>query len=578
MQEKNMIKIYYANESKNAIEMCRSYFDFDYYLTAASELGIKLTLNSEEAFIHFMDTGWKHGLSPSPKFDTKFYLNTYADVSSAVMNPLFHYISHGITERRAPRNASSSEIEIAKRIVDSNFYTYRYHDLKANVEPVEHFATFGYREMRDPNPFSLIRFISKYYEGSIESFEDLAGLINSKIFHNPLLRREISLDEIYALLDSGKNTLEGIFIFDAEMYSQKQQDVLKGWKKHPIDHLFTDGLFQNRLRNGGYIDQFIIPFKQYDNDYELFSSQTKPLPAANFSKLKLTRSKIEESISLAEIKLSIGVVLYKNSRMEIERLAKSIQANAKHLPCPVKLSLYDNSPNEIDLEWVPETCPDIVISSEHHPENTGFAFGHNELMKASFCSGASYYLGLNPDGHLLPDSILNLLKFAVCKDHPVLIEMDSEPLSHPKWYHPVTGETDWVSGSAFLLDGETYNKTGGFDPNFPMYCEDVDLSLRAKMAGVNLYVSPRGRFYHDTSERMHVHEEWRSVRMLVGTWYLCEKWDNREKANLVLDELLRRDFDIETLPQAPKIIENIPLTISNLMQEERFAVSRFWCN
>lgn len=52
--------------------------------------------------------------------------------------------------------------------------------------------------------------------------------------------------------------------------------------------------------------------------------------------------------------------------------------------------------------------------------------------------------------------------------------------SHPEDTHRV----DWVSGAAILLPTETFRSVGGFDEQFHMYLEEVDLQRRLRQRGV----------------------------------------------------------------------------------------------
>lgn len=49
---------------------------------------------------YYLKYGVKNGLNPSKDFDTTWYLNEYEDVKKSKMNPLIHYINHGINEHR----------------------------------------------------------------------------------------------------------------------------------------------------------------------------------------------------------------------------------------------------------------------------------------------------------------------------------------------------------------------------------------------------------------------------------------------------------------------------------------------
>ena len=51
---------------------------------------------------HYVLTGWKQGLNPSPRFYTSAYLAANPDVARAGVNPFFHYLAQGRAEGRAP--------------------------------------------------------------------------------------------------------------------------------------------------------------------------------------------------------------------------------------------------------------------------------------------------------------------------------------------------------------------------------------------------------------------------------------------------------------------------------------------
>ena len=55
---------------------------------------------------HFVSKGWRAGLSPSPYFDTKYYVTKNDDVRVAKLNPLFHFAEYGQAERRLPVRSS----------------------------------------------------------------------------------------------------------------------------------------------------------------------------------------------------------------------------------------------------------------------------------------------------------------------------------------------------------------------------------------------------------------------------------------------------------------------------------------
>ncbi len=42
---------------------------------------------------------------------------------------------------------------------------------------------------------------------------------------------------------------------------------------------------------------------------------------------------------------------------------------------------------------------------------------------------------------------------------------------------------EWVAGSFIAFKSSSYRKVQGFDENYFMYCEDIDICYRAKSQG-----------------------------------------------------------------------------------------------
>ncbi|MGP9629464.1 glycosyltransferase [Halomonas sp. AOP42-C1-46] len=52
--------------------------------------------------LHFLRLGWRGGLTPSSRFDSRWYTSRYVDVRRANVNPLVHFLRYGIYEGRMP--------------------------------------------------------------------------------------------------------------------------------------------------------------------------------------------------------------------------------------------------------------------------------------------------------------------------------------------------------------------------------------------------------------------------------------------------------------------------------------------
>ncbi len=127
--------------------------------------------------------------------------------------------------------------------------------------------------------------------------------------------------------------------------------------------------------------------------------------------------------------------------------------------------------------------------------NSGFGVANNALLKAST---QPFVLLLNPDAALLPGALAIALD-AITDDARVAAwEFRQQPYEHPKNYHPITRETDWVSGAAVILRRQALEDIAGFDPRLFLYGEDVDLSWRLRARGWKLHYVMHARAIHDS--------------------------------------------------------------------------------
>ena len=76
---------------------------------------------------------------------------------------------------------------------------------------------------------------------------------------------------------------------------------------------------------------------------------------------------------------------------------------------------------------------------------------------------------------------------------------------------PREGPTGWLSGSCLLLRRDAFEKVGGFDPAYFMYCEDMDLCRRLHEAGWDCVYVPAAVVTHTGGHATRLH----STRMLA---------------------------------------------------------------
>lgn len=108
---------------------------------------------------------------------------------------------------------------------------------------------------------------------------------------------------------------------------------------------------------------------------------------------------------------------------------------------------------------------------------------------------------MNPDGRAHPRLLQALCERSQACAGGALVEALQFPCEHPKPFDPTHGDTPWASGACLLIPRAIQERLGGFDDTFFMYCEDVDLSWRARAAGFRVVSEPRALFLHQVTNR-----------------------------------------------------------------------------
>lgn len=247
--------------------------------------------------------------------------------------------------------------------------------------------------------------------------------------------------------------------------------------------------------------------------------------------------------------LAIGVVTFNNSLGQLARLLRSIELalrNIDEAQIKVHLFVIDNGRESF---W-----PESSISSRRFETqgNIGFGRGMNVLMAAAFAEEETeWFLCLNPDGVLHSGALKELLLSN--KTHPdSLIEARQFPEEHVKPYDPKTLETPWATGACLLIRRRIFESIGGFDPNFFMYLEDIDLSWRARSAGFSIRVSPKALFGHAVLHRKP--DPGVDKSFLLSGRYLAFKWKNPDFYKWAERELVKRKY-YQSRSELPELSE-----------------------
>jgi GT2 family glycosyltransferase len=202
--------------------------------------------------------------------------------------------------------------------------------------------------------------------------------------------------------------------------------------------------------------------------------------------------------------LQIQTVLYNNSKQSVLRSAYAFQdaveyAKNKGVLSSAVLTYGDSSTEplfseaEIDL-LNRDIEPCLKVRYTFFNKNMGSAGGQNALAKGS---GADYLFIINPD--VIPDrTVFEELTAPFASPEVGITECKQLPVEHPKDFDRQTGETSWAMGACTFIARKVFELVGGYDDeSFFMYCDDVDLSWRVRLAGYKIIHVPSTAVFHD---------------------------------------------------------------------------------
>ena len=214
------------------------------------------------------------------------------------------------------------------------------------------------------------------------------------------------------------------------------------------------------------------------------------------------------------MKLSVIILNY-NVRYFLELCLKSVQDGIKDIDA--EIIVVDNNSSDDSCQMVKDTFPDVRLIE--NGRNVGFSKGNNQGV--ALASG-EYVLILNPDTVVAEDSIIKLLDFAESKKNigvvgcklidgsgkflpeskrniPTLRVSIKKILGSSKKYYANhldennIGKVDILVGACMLLKKGLYEDVEGFDEDYFMYGEDIDLSYKFLKLGYENY------FFGDTT-------------------------------------------------------------------------------
>jgi GT2 family glycosyltransferase len=206
-----------------------------------------------------------------------------------------------------------------------------------------------------------------------------------------------------------------------------------------------------------------------------------------------------------------------------------------------KVLVVDNASTDGTAAAVSSAFPDIELMPLK--QNMGAATASNRGFDAVLPRGAGFVLRLDSDTILAPDFLSHLVQAAqgdaslgivVGKIYYhgdpqriwslgarqsswlyATVELGRDQLDAPSFQRPQTIDYAWSTG--MLLSRQALELTHGFDPDFFVYYEEMDLSQRIRAAGLQLRSVPTAVMWHKVGELSHsrwVAYHWARGKML----------------------------------------------------------------
>ena len=204
------------------------------------------------------------------------------------------------------------------------------------------------------------------------------------------------------------------------------------------------------------------------------------------------------------------VILSYNVRHYLELCLQSVQAAIKDISS--EIIVIDNNSSDDSCSVIKLNYPEIILIQ--NKENIGFSKANNQAVKIA---SGEYICILNPDTVVSENTFNKILKFSDSKNDigivgcrfvdgsgaflaeskrkvPTIIAAIQKLLGFGYNYYETEisenqiAKVSVLTGAFMLMKNNFFRELGGFDENFFMYGEDIDLSFRAlKMNKINYY-------------------------------------------------------------------------------------------
>ncbi|MEB3237946.1 MAG: glycosyltransferase family 2 protein [Candidatus Sericytochromatia bacterium] len=248
-----------------------------------------------------------------------------------------------------------------------------------------------------------------------------------------------------------------------------------------------------------------------------------------------------------------AIVLYRTPLDLLERCIRSLMRQHLSADAKIVLAFRDNDCGST-LPAVAGLIDTLGLADRvilwDAGDNVGFGRAHNAIFAACrkvMGDRAWLHLCVNPDSIYHHRAVSAMVAFAAHHGFRGLFEARQFPREHPKPYDKQDFRTNWCSGCALLIPSSVYAELGGFCDDFFMYCEDVDLSWRTRLAGMECRVVPQALVQHDVARKGR-DNDFERRHMIISGYKLARRYGGAKFAK-AMGDMMRELLSPEELRQ-----------------------------
>lgn len=265
-------------------------------------------------------------------------------------------------------------------------------------------------------------------------------------------------------------------------------------------------------------------------------------------------------MSITQAQVAIITVTYNSSGFiedYLQAITHFISANTQH-----QLYIVDNASSDNTCDLIKTYREQHQLSDKLHiielSENIGFGKGCNTGIDAAKNDTPTHFWLLNPDTQVNNSSgqaLLSLMKQAPHIDFAgsALVNKEGTPragafrfptllnvaLSSLKlglldklFNNHITAipisntpyPADWLTGASFMAKAESMYQLAGFDPQYFLYFEEVDLFFRAKKLGHSAWACPESQVFHISGASTGINNHKKAIKPLPSYWFESRRY------------------------------------------------------